>query len=461
MLRVFLAYADQFRAVGGILLACFMFCRHAAPRRERFWLRVLIWCTLCLALGFAYVPIERILTHLPTLLYGAFSAGYWLFVSAVICAAVYWNYEVSLSFALFRVLCGFALEMLTTTFLRYLVVMMWLPDLPEHHPLAYVLMTLTVYTLMYGTCYLVMARPLQKEAAGITRNPDTVYPIALALTAFLLSMYATSGICEWVIPTMWDDPALVWQCTIIRYFCIGIRFLIGTAVLFGLHLSHQASCLRRERDLIDQLLREKGEQYEFNRENMEFIRRKCHDLKRQLRALEIAGEGERQAVLEETRRAAEFYDAIVHTGSEVLDTLLTEKSMLCANRGIRLSCTVNAKELGGIGAVDLYTMLSNALDNAIECVERLSDGEKKTVSFSMTTRGRMLCIAVENYYEGVIEMRNGYPVTSKADKAEHGVGVRSIHTLARRYGGDIRVSTEDQIFLLQVMVPLSQNGPAK
>ena len=67
----------------------------------------------------------------------------------------------------------------------------------------------------------------------------------------------------------------------------------------------------------------------------------------------------------------------------------------------------------------------------------------------------MLYIEVENYCLGEIKWKNGFPVTSKANAQEHGIGLRSIQTLAQRYGGDIEISTEGQIFLLQIAIPLS------
>ena len=78
----------------------------------------------------------------------------------------------------------------------------------------------------------------------------------------------------------------------------------------------------------------------------------------------------------------------------------------------------------------------------------------KTIRFSMAEHGKMLRIEVENYYAGTIEMHGGLPVTSKADRANHGIGVKSIRTLAQRYGGDIGISMEEQTFLLQIVIPL-------
>ena len=456
MLAVFLAYLDQFRAVVGLTLACFLFCRHAAPRRDRFVFRAFPWNGLCLALGFAYVPLEPMMARLPTAAYGAATAGYWIAVTALITVAVYRCYELTPSNAMFRALLGCALEGIVTTVLRYLVVMMWLPDLPEQYPVAYILLCLATYAVIYYGAYHFFVRRLQKGGTVVEESSSSLWSYLLIMLAFLLIMYSTNGVCEWLIPILQQELGQHMEFDLIRYFCVGIRLLVCVAFLVSQYYVYETNFFQRERDMVSQLLKEKNAQYEFNRESIELIQRKSHDLKRQLRALELAREEERQAVLEETRRAAEFYDATVHTGHEVIDTLLTEKNLLCANRGIRLSCAVSVRGVEKIGTVDLYTMLSNALDNAIEGVERVPEPGMKTIRFSMAERSGMLCIEVENYYAGTIQLINGVPVTSKSDTANHGIGVKSIRTLAQRYGGEIEISTEDQTFLLQIVIPLTK-----
>ena len=106
--------------------------------------------------------------------------------------------------------------------------------------------------------------------------------------------------------------------------------------------------------------------------------------------------------------------------------------------------------------IDLYTMLGNAIDNAIESVDHFTNEDKKVISLSVKEQGKMIYISVENYYEGTIKFHRGYPITHKKDKQNHGFGLKSIHMIAKRYGGDIRVSTQNQIFLLQIIIPISK-----
>ena len=73
----------------------------------------------------------------------------------------------------------------------------------------------------------------------------------------------------------------------------------------------------------------------------------------------------------------QIYSAIVRTGNEILDTILTEKSLICENSGIHISCVADGSLLAFMNPVDLYTLFGNALDNAIEAVRKLESKEKE------------------------------------------------------------------------------------
>ncbi len=77
------------------------------------------------------------------------------------------------------------------------------------------------------------------------------------------------------------------------------------------------------------------QQYQVARQNVQIINKRCHELKVQIADLrklspEAVPAGER---IEEAERAARLYDANRNTGNEVLDVVLTEKSLLCESRG--------------------------------------------------------------------------------------------------------------------------------
>lgn len=357
-------------------------------------------------------------------------------------------FEINLGSLLFRCILGNAMSVIATFMVRYLFVMMWFPKLPEEQFLLYLLLLVTVYTLVYGISYLFIIRKMQTGDNGksmVTGRRSTTWVYLSIFIAFSVIVSLIMTLCESLLQplTSYSDLGAVYR--VIQYFCIAV--LISLSALLMILFSHiyEVGVLQNERNLFDQLLREKKQQYEFIKENTDLINRKCHELKNQLRALELAGEEERNRMILQVRNAINFYDATVNTGNEVLDTILTEKSVLCANRGIKLTCMANVGDLAHVKVVDLYTMLDYALGNAIESAIELSDKDKKLISFMLTTVGEMLYISVENYYDGKIKMKGGYPV--------NGYRFKNIRRLAKQYGGDIRINNENQIFQIQIILP--------
>ena len=149
-----------------------------------------------------------------------------------------------------------------------------------------------------------------------------------------------------------------------------------------------------------------------------------------------------------------YYDAVVETGNEVLDTILSEKSLNCEHRHIRLSCIVDASHLDFMSTLDIYALLGNALDNAIENVSRYRDEEKRVISLNIKAVGDFLSIQTNNYCEDQPKVRGGLPVSTKRDREYHGFGLKSMRHIAEKYGGSLAVSVEDHVFTLQILLPM-------
>lgn len=224
---------------------------------------------------------------------------------------------------------------------------------------------------------------------------------------------------------------------------------------------------RRETDLVaslrtEQRLRQQmQEHYELSRNNIDLINRKCHDLKHQLAALRFVKSGEeREASLQELEQAVMIYDAVVKTGNEVLDTVLTEKSLTCEEHHISWTCMADGAVLNHIPPVDLYTLLGNALDNAIESSSRIPDENKRNVSVTVQRQLGTAFIQIENYYVGELHMTDGLPETTKGDTLNHGYGVRSIRDIVERYGGTMDITIEGDLFVLSILLPIPEENCA-
>lgn len=214
------------------------------------------------------------------------------------------------------------------------------------------------------------------------------------------------------------------------------------------------SSMEQERRIMEHLMVERERQQRLSQENVDLINVKCHDLKHQIAALrDMPAGSERDKTIGELEQAVMFYDSTAHTGNTALDTVLTEKSLLCESRSIDFTCMVDGGCLAGIGTVDLYTLFGNALDNAIEAAEQLPDPEERMISLHVMRQGSFARISVENTCAGSVELRDGFPATSKDDERYHGFGLKSIAMIVDRLGGNMVITPGDGHFSLAILIP--------
>lgn len=197
-------------------------------------------------------------------------------------------------------------------------------------------------------------------------------------------------------------------------------------------------------------------QYELSRENIELINRKCHDLKHQIGSLRtITDVTERQQLVDSIEDSVMIYDSILHTGNAIVDTVLTEKSLICNEYGIRMHGMIDGKLLFFMDAVDIYTLFGNALDNAIEANRKVAE-DKRCISILIHEKVNLIFIQIENPYSGQLHFRHGLPLTDKPDHNYHGFGVGSIKAMAEKYGGFMTIETQQNIFVLRITIPRSR-----
>lgn len=104
----------------------------------------------------------------------------------------------------------------------------------------------------------------------------------------------------------------------------------------------------------------------------------------------------------------------------------------------------------------VLSLVGNAPDNAFTAVAAISEPQKRVISLKMITQNNILVIQIQNYYETAHRFEQGLPVITKHDRREHGYGMKSIRHIAKKYGGTITVDAKNQIFTLQILIPLTQ-----
>lgn len=233
----------------------------------------------------------------------------------------------------------------------------------------------------------------------------------------------------------------------------------GIAILYAHHIQCCEIRVRQELEAIQNVLHNQFTQYQQSKESIEIINYKYHDLKNQIAVVRAEEDPvKRNTYLNMMEEDIKSYEAQNKTGNKVLDTVLTGKSMICIKNGITLTCVADGSLLNGMDVMDICTIFGNALDNAIECVLKIPDKEKRLIHVSVSSRNKLVMIRFENYFEGQLVDKDGMPKTSKEDTFYHGYGLKSIRYSAGKYGGAINVVHKNNWFELQVVVTMMNNN---
>ena len=232
-----------------------------------------------------------------------------------------------------------------------------------------------------------------------------------------------------------------------QIYCVTIIYL--QAILF------KKSAMRQKMMTMDFLWHQQKDQYNLAKENIDLINRKCHDLKHQMSAMRMMMRNEEgEKYLSEIEKSIRIYNSIVKSGNEVLDTILTEKSLYCEANQINISCVADGSTLSFIEPVDLYTIFGNAIDNAIESVQNFTDEGKRIVDVLVYAKQQFLVINISNPLEKKLTFKDNLPVSTKAKTGYHGFGLKSIKHTVQKYNGLVQVEVEDDCFYLKIVIPL-------
>ncbi|MBE5896540.1 MAG: sensor histidine kinase [Lachnospiraceae bacterium] len=203
--------------------------------------------------------------------------------------------------------------------------------------------------------------------------------------------------------------------------------------------------------LREKLWAKKKMQYELSKDAMAIVNQNYHDIKHQIAAVNAMTSSEsRQEALRKMEENIAVYDSVVHTENELLDTVLTEKRLICDRNNIPMSCICDGKALLFMDGLDLYTLLGNAFDNAIEANEKIHEVDR-FLSVKIQNQKGMTIVEITNpvLVEPVIV--GGRINTSKQNQDYHGFGMRSMNEIVRKYEGIIEYKSFDKLFMVRMI----------
>lgn len=305
----------------------------------------------------------------------------------------------------------------------------------------------TVTALLCLLVCLTQMRYTVQQALKWTPRYVMIISVLLLIIAAVLSVLV-SGFAQSAFPDKWNR----WIQIVTPFLLMAICVVVP--VIFIISISNTR--LKTLTADYEQQIHAQAEHYKNLAEANYEVRRFRHDFKNIRIAIEKLLErgeyDEARKLLCQCSDALENpggFRSVFDTGNGIADALLTDKQEKAAdlNTQIRFQGAIPQDSLS---PTDLCVILGNSLDNALDACGKLPPQEAKTVSVSSKCSSGFLFLSITNPIAEKVQIRNNHVATTKANKTLHGFGLYSLHSIVKKYDGEVQLSATDDSFTVDI-----------
>ncbi|NYB75555.1 GHKL domain-containing protein [Sedimentibacter hydroxybenzoicus DSM 7310] len=140
----------------------------------------------------------------------------------------------------------------------------------------------------------------------------------------------------------------------------------------------------------------------------------------------------------------------VLTKNVSFDAIVNNKFSKAYSMGIKTIISVKYEIDDEIEGTDINVLIGNLLDNSIEACENIKG--KKEISLLTDKRKDYILIEVSNTIDKAVLKENGQLVTTKKDKENHGMGIKSVRKIVEKYNGIMDFKEDKNNFTCKILL---------
>lgn len=180
-------------------------------------------------------------------------------------------------------------------------------------------------------------------------------------------------------------------------------------------------------------------------------RKVIHDVKNHMQTIdslyEVGESKEAKVYLKEMYGLLDSLGQKIYTENKVLNVVINDKVHLAKKQDIDIEVFIGEVDLSFIKEIDITTIISNLLDNAIEAVKEI---DNKKITFKIDNFNNFLIISVANSFKKVKVINNDFKTT----KENHlGLGLKNIKRTTEKYLGSVNIKMANNMFKINIMIP--------
>lgn len=208
---------------------------------------------------------------------------------------------------------------------------------------------------------------------------------------------------------------------------------------------------KRKEQIIQITMEEMTKKIEAIKRSEKMIRILRHDLYHLLNSvyasLENHDTNTAKKIIESYSNQIQSTSVVEYCPIPTLNYIFSSFNTRCKDNNIELLYQITISEIK-FDELMFSTLLSNALDNALNAQMKLPK-DKRKISVMLKEHNDKILLSVTNPFGGKINFINGIPVT---DEKEHGYGTQSIAYLTKKLGGNYQFSVNNSNFMLRVII---------
>ena len=264
------------------------------------------------------------------------------------------------------------------------------------------------------------------------------------------------------------------EITVFAYICKYIQayssgmflifFLLGCLVLdvYIVAVFYRISIVRKtekENALLQQQSEMQLEVYSDLQQRYQNSMETIHDAKRHVRALESLIQSDHLAEAQQYKESLfqklNELQPSIHCDNPLLSAILNHVFLKAEQRHITLKMDLQGEEqLSMLAGVDLTTIASNLLDNAVDAVSELPE-EQRYIHFAVAFQMGEIMIHVENPTKNDLKREGNTIVSTK--EGHLGLGLKNVEMVVEKYKGNFKTDVEDGNFVVAITIPTETN----
>jgi len=319
----------------------------------------------------------------------------------------------------------------------------------------------------FVTWYYIFDKGLSLEGQAVTH---VLFNILRALMWYFIYHYTK----YWITRISKELTARMWLVidTVSITSCIGIVTIIQKTTIMTSYAAYPAcisciitslgSCylcsyisktLKAEMEI--QTLKYQQTYYQELDENHKTVRKLRHDMKNHLN---IIGTFLRDDHFEEAKDylsdLSEEFTAGTYNfcDNSIVNAVLNAKYNLAIGKHIDCSIHIDIHEAVPLDDINLCSLLSNTLDNAIESCQKISLDKPRWIQLKARSHNGHFSYEISNSKANAIRYRHKEIITDKENRAAHGIGLKTITEIINKHHGHLEISHTDEIFSLTALI---------